>query len=55
MIHISVAVVEEYYDSSDGTSDVDEKIDELRDELEELTAERDRLKHLLEAENGQTH
>jgi hypothetical protein len=42
--YILVTVSDEYYDSSDGTSDIDEEIDQLETTLQALTAERDRLK-----------
>jgi archaellum component FlaC len=42
--NILVTVSDEYYDSSDGTSDIDEEIDQLETTLQALTAERDRLK-----------
>ncbi|XP_053393825.1 uncharacterized protein LOC128555490 [Mercenaria mercenaria] len=35
---------DDYYDSSDGTSDIDEEIDQLESTLKAMTAERDRLK-----------
>ncbi|KAH3809256.1 lim and transglutaminase domain protein ltd-1-like isoform X2 [Dreissena polymorpha] len=39
---------DEYYDSSDGTSDVDEEINKLEDEVAKLTAQRDKLKKQLQ-------
>ncbi|XP_060591079.1 kyphoscoliosis peptidase-like [Ruditapes philippinarum] len=37
-------VCDEYFDSSDGTSDIDEEISQLQNTIQALTAERDRLK-----------
>ena len=39
-----ISVSDEYYDSSDGTSDIDDEIEQLETTLAALTAERDRLK-----------
>jgi archaellum component FlaC len=38
------SVSDEYFDSSDGTSDIDEEISQLQNTIQALTAERDRLK-----------
>ncbi|WAR23423.1 HIL-like protein [Mya arenaria] len=43
---------DEYYDSSDGTSDVDDQIDVLESQLSDLTAKRDRLRALVQQQTG---
>lgn len=44
LIQVFISVSDEYYDSSDGTSDIDEEIDQLETTLRAMTAERDRLR-----------
>lgn len=47
------AVNEEFYDSSDGTSDIDDEIDDLQEKLKWLNIEREKLKKLVEAREAQ--
>lgn len=41
---VFIAVSDDYYDSSDGTSDIDEEIDQLETTLRAMSAKRDRLR-----------